>query len=226
MKIGIIVASDKERKPFFEVFGSPDMYHVGLNAYEVSMWRINSEKFIYLILSGIGEIAAATSAQYLIDNFNVDRIINYGVAGGLTEHQPVMTLGIVERVVHYGFDATPSTNYRVGEYPKLGLYHSPYLDAVPDSAVQDLPKFICASADIVVDSGEPKRRLYREYRANICEMEAAGIVLTCNRNKIPCTMIKAVSDGVNDDIEVFNRYVYDASKACVVLVANLIKTAL
>ena len=184
MKIGIIVASDKERKPFFEVFGSPDMYHVGLNAYEVSMWRINSEKFIYLILSGIGEIA------------------------------------------HYGFDATPSTNYRVGEYPKLGLYHSPYLDAVPDSAVQDLPKFICASADIVVDSGEPKRRLYREYRANICEMEAAGIVLTCNRNKIPCTMIKAVSDGVNDDIEVFNRYVYNASKACVVLVANLIKTAL
>ena len=131
MKIGIIVASNKERKPFFEVFGSPDMHHVGLNAYEVSMWRINSEKFIYLILSGIGEIAAASSTQYLIDNFNVDKIINYGVAGGLSEHQPALKIGIVEKVVHYGFDATFGSDYKVGEYPKKGFtilhFYLPYL---------------------------------------------------------------------------------------------------
>ena len=225
MKIGIIVASKKEREPFFEVFGSPDMHHIGLNSYDVSLWRVNSERFIYLILSGVGEIAAAASTQYLIDNFGVDRVINYGVAGGLSEDRPALEIGIVEKVVHYGFDATPETNYKVGEYPKMGLYHTPLLPAIPDTATRDLPKYVCASADIVVPRGEPKRKLHREYNADICEMEAAGILFTCNRNKIPCTMIKAISDGVDDGLKDFNLYVHDASKACVRLVNKLIKTA-
>ena len=222
MKIGIVVASKKEWRPFFEVFGSPDMHHVGLNSYDVSLWRINSEKFIYLIMSGIGEIAAASSTQYLIDNFNVDKIINYGVAGGLSEHQPALKLGIVEKVVHYGFDATFGSNYKVGEYPKIGLYHKPIQPAIPNSATQNLPRFVCASADIVVGGGEPKRRLHRKFGADICEMEAAGIVLTCNRNNIPCTLIKAISDGVDEDVEAFDQYVHDASRACIELLAKLI----
>ncbi len=223
MKIGIIVASEKERKPFFEIFGQPDMRHIGMNAYDVSLWTMNSERYIYLILGGIGEISSAASTQYLIDNFQVDIVINYGVVGGLSEECSAMKIGIVEKVVHYGFDISFGSNYEVGEYPKLGLFHYPLSPAIPDSATADLPKFTCASADIIVAGGEPKRRLRRDYAADICEMEAAAIVLTCNRNRIPCTLIKAVSDGVDEDIEAFDRYVHDASEACVRLIAELIK---
>ena len=222
MKIGIIVASEKERRPFFEVFGQPDMRHIGLNAYDVSLWKINSEKYVYLILGGVGEISSASSTQYLIDNFQVDKIINYGVVGGLTEECSAMKIGVVEKVVHYGFDISFGSNFKVGEYPKLGMFHAPILPAIPDSTIADFPKFTCASADIIVAGGEPKRRLRREFNADICEMEAAGIVLTCNRNRIPCTLIKAVSDGVDEDVEAFDRYVHDASKACVRLIAKLI----
>ena len=223
MKLGIIVASRKERRPFFEVFGQPEMRHVGLNSYDVAMWRINSELFIYLILSGVGEIAAAASTQYLIDNFNVDAVINYGVVGGLSEDQPAMKIGIVDQVVHYGFDISFGSNYKVGEYPGFGLYHIPRASTIPESATAGLPRFTCASADIVVGGGEPKRRLHQEFGADICEMEAAGIVITCNRNNIPCTLIKAISDGVDEDVEAFDRYVHNASKACAKLIAKFIK---
>ena len=222
MKVGVVVASRKERKPFVEIFGAPHMYHVGLNAYEVSLWKMSSEKFVYLILSGIGEIAAASSTQYLIDNFNVDKIINYGVAGGLTEEHPALSIGIVDKVVHYGFDVSTGSPYRVGEYPKIGLFHTPISPAIPEEKTQNLPRFICASADIGVGGGEPKKKLHQEYGADICEMEAAGIVLTCNRNNIPCTLIKAVSDGVDEDIEALHQHVYDASRDCVKLIAKLI----
>lgn len=222
MKIGIVVATKTERKPFFEIFGQPDMCHLGLNSYDVSMWRLSSEKFVYLILSGLGEINAAISTQYLIDTFDVDKIINYGVVGGLSEQQPAMKIGIVQKIVHYGFDISFGSNYKVGEYPEIGIFHIPNHYAIPESATTDLPKFTCASADIIVGGGEPKRKLHQEFGADICEMEAAGIVITCNRNNIPCSFIKAISDGVDEDVEAFDQYVHDASKACAKLIAKLI----
>ena len=77
------------------------------------------------------------------------------------------------------------------------------------------PEFICASADKFVDAGEPKRKLRTEFGADICEMEAAAIVITCNRNGIPCSFIKAVSDGVDEGSEAFDLNVTSAAKACV-----------
>ena len=59
-----------------------------------------------------------------------------------------------------------------------------------------LMKVTCASADKFVDAAEDKLRLHELYGGDICEMEAAGVVLTCARNKVPCLLIKAVSDSL------------------------------
>lgn len=225
MKIGIIVATERERKAFYEVFGQPTLYKLGLYMFDVALWRITPDKFVYLILGGLGEIASASSTQYLIDNFGVDMVINYGVAGGLSEKHDARKVGIVKEVVHYGFDISFGSHYKVGEYPHQGIFLKPVRDAIPTSFTKDLDRFVCASADIIVAGGEPKRKLKREFGADICEMEAAGILITCNRNNIPCTLIKAISDGVDEDVEAFEQHVHAASKACVEVIADFIKRA-
>ncbi|HBC95655.1 MAG TPA: 5'-methylthioadenosine/adenosylhomocysteine nucleosidase, partial [Clostridium sp.] len=40
---------------------------------------------VVIVKSGIGKVNAAVCAQILIDDFNVDDIINVGVAGGTAE---------------------------------------------------------------------------------------------------------------------------------------------
>ena len=84
MTIGIVVSTEKEREALTRVFGKPVMYNLGTKAYDVTQWKqeaqcIQENKFIYLVVSGPGEIAAASATQYLIDTFAVDKVINYGM---------------------------------------------------------------------------------------------------------------------------------------------------
>ena len=71
----------------------------------------------------------------------------------------------------------------------------------------DLKTVICASGDKFIGDSAKKQNLHELYGADICEMEAAGIVLTCNRNQVPCMLIKTVSDGITGGAEEFSREV-------------------
>ena len=219
--IGIIVASNKEILPFFHLFGKPiDNYDIF--GYQTYLWK-ECDIELYLVKSGYGEIAAAAATQFLITNFGVAGIINYGVVGGLRDGLAAGQVGIVSKVVHYGFDLSGGGKYSVGRYPNQDdLYISPKEEALEIPSDLELPEFVCASADKFVYGGEPKRRLREDFGADICEMEAAGVILTCNKNGIPCTLIKAISDGVDEDEEAFENNVSEASKRCVELIQKLL----
>ena len=76
MRIGIVVITKEEQQSFFKKLGDPTPCTTGKDGYIVHMWHLSDEKSVFMILSGPGEIAAASSTQYLIDVFLVDEIIN------------------------------------------------------------------------------------------------------------------------------------------------------
>ncbi|MEG2144680.1 MAG: 5'-methylthioadenosine nucleosidase, partial [Oscillospiraceae bacterium] len=61
-----------------------------------------------------------------------------------------------------------------------------------------------------------------KFKADICEMEAAGVVLTCNRNNIPCLLIKTVSDSITGGAEEFRQAVNDSACICLRVVSKII----
>ena len=73
----------------------------------------------------------------------------------------------------------------------------------------------CASAANFVDGGDATSQLHEQYDADICEMEAAGILLTCKRCGVPALLLKAVSDGVNGGAEEFSKMIKEAGEVCV-----------
>ena len=77
----------------------------------------------------------------------------------------------------------------------------------------DLKPVTCASADKFVGNSAEKAGLHQRYGAEICEMESAGVLLTCRRCGIPCLMIKAVSDGLTGGGEEY----YEALEKCAAL---------
>lgn len=222
MVIGIIVATEPERRPFLKAFGIEDAFQEP-DIFDVIRWDPQPRQCIYLIMSGYGEIAAAAATQHLIDRYKVDLVINYGVAGGLSKEEFVGKVGYVSSIVHYGFDLSDGGKYQVGRYPNQdGVFLSPARDAFANLDRLGLTEFVCASADRFVGGGVPKRKLHEKFGANICEMEAAAIVIICNANKIPCTFIKAVSDSVEEGAEAFNRNVYRSSELCVNAIKKLL----
>lgn len=180
--------------------------------------RLDAEDHImYILNSGAGEIAAAAGTQFLITRYGAEFIINFGVVGGLTEEMSLAKTCVVESVVHYDYDTSTIDNCEVARYVE---YPSIYIPAPAEpieiaiSAEPGLKRVICASGDKFVDDPAKKRALHTQFNADICEMEAAAILLTCNRNTVPCLMIKAVSDAIEGGCGEYRAEVSRSAEIC------------
>ena len=204
-RIGLMVAVESE--VVTEAYGKPK------TTEQVGSFVIDTYKrgfnVIYLLHSGVGEIAAAAAAQLLISVYHVDLIFNVGVVGGLTEEMALGKLGLVKSVVHYAMDVSAIDGLKVGQYSEYPDIYIPADQALFDKALavsDDLIPAVCASADRFVSGKEDKAYLRETFGADICDMESAGILLTCNRNKVPCVMLKAVSDAMEGTGEEFYAF--------------------
>ena len=181
---------------------------------------------MYIVNSGAGEIASSSAAQFLISAFKVDMIVNFGVVGGLTEEMTVSKLAVITSVVHYDFDVSEYISTRKAQYANYPSCYIPTNERLVELAVAiepTLKKVICASGDKFIGAPERKQALNREYGADICEMEAAGIVLTCNRSGVPCLLIKAVSDSMKGGAEEFQKEFERCADICLDTVERIIE---
>lgn len=180
-----------------------------------------------VVNSGVGELAAAAAAQLLIDGCGVELIVNFGVVGGLTPEMADARTCIVEKIVHYDFDLSEIDPVVPGQYPG---YEDAYIPTSPELVKlasrlrPELKRVICASADKFIGSPERKAELHRVFGAEICEMEAAGIALTCDRCGVPFLSIKTVADGINGGAEEFYRELGRSSELCLEVTEQIIKS--
>ena len=92
------------------------------------------------------------------------------------------------------------------------------------SALKDLPSVRLASGDKFISDSDIKSRLVTKFNANVCDMEGAGIALTCTRAHVPFSMIKLVSDGADEGaVETYQANKSLAFESAVDLVLSLMK---
>ena len=181
---------------------------------------------LYVMHSGAGEIAAAAAAALLIDRYEVELLVNFGVVGGLTPEMAQTKTCVVERVVHYDFDTSAYDGTLPGQYAEYPDVYIPATASLVERAVQiapELRRVTCASADKFVEGPEAKRALHEQFGADICEMEAAAVVLTCNRSGVPCLLIKTVSDGLMGGAEEFGAALARTSALCLEIADAIIR---
>ena len=218
-KIGLLVAVEMDA--VLARYGAPQEKQ-RRGGFEVLCYE-NDSYTIYAVNAGAGELSAAAATQLLISVYGVDLVVNFGVVGGLTEEMAMARTCVVESVVHYDFDVSAWTSIEPGRYMQ---YPSPYIPTTPElvsraCAIEpSLRRVVCASADKFV-AGEQKRALHERWGADICEMEAAGIVLTCGRCGVPCLLIKTVSDGITGGAEEFSRELDRSAGICLAIADNI-----
>lgn len=222
-KIGVVVAVEVDA--VLSKYGEPKET-VKTRGYTVHTYE-NQDFVMYVLDSGAGEIAAAAGTQFLISEFDVDMILNFGVVGALTEEMATAELCVVEKVIHYDFDTTDWNGLPCGQYPDQPSPYVPTDAELLNKAVEICPallKVVCASGDKFVDAAEKKAELHEKYGADICEMESAGVVLTCLRNNVPCLLIKAVSDSLTGGAKEFLTELRRVSEICFDVVDKIIRS--
>lgn len=221
-RIGMVVAMRKEILPLIENSGL-EVSNESVGKYQISSFKY-LDKEIIIVESGVGEIYAAGATQLLISKYEVECIINFGVCGLLNDKLNLLETVLVDGIVHYDFDLSKIDNLPVGQYPNMDRVIScknSLMDVVT-SINPSIQKVICASADKFVVDSDVKDNLYKEYDASICEMESAGVALTCLNNNIPFAVIKAVSDG-KGGVDEYRKLVMSASKSYVELIYKVLE---
>ena len=221
-RIGMLVAVETDS--VFARYGTPGKTETR-GGFDVFLYE-NEAYTLYVVHSGIGEIAAAAATELLIDAFGVETVVNFGVVGGLTEEMALTKTCVVTRVVHYDFDLSGIDSVQPGQYPGYEDIYLPADPALVEKARRicpDLKPVTCASADKFVGTSEAKASLHQRYGADICEMESAAVLLTCRRCGIPCLMIKAVSDGLTGGGEEYYEALEKSASLCLDVTDRIIR---
>lgn len=219
-KIGMIVAMETsaifKRYPNITTLESP-------NGFEVFYQKDNNIE-LYIMHCGMGTINASAGTQHLIDKYNIDVIVDFGVVGGLTENMKVQRIVVVDKVVHYRYDVSEFMDLQIGQIPDHELYIYTDKTLVEEVIKRDpsIAKATIASGDKFVAKPEDKKYIHDTFKADVCDMEAIGIVLTCEANNIPCLLIKAVSDSIVGGADEFWNEVDRVSLLCLDITESII----
>lgn len=144
-----------------------------------------------LIVTGVGKTNAAASAMLAIAR-GADRLLNIGVAGGITPRAKIGSLWQIDRAVQYDFDLSAINGTPVGT---LDEYQTPYL---PLRTGGKFPTATLATADSFA-SGQDDMALLDSLGADVRDMEGAAIAHIAYAAGVPCTMFKSISDNAREE---------------------------
>ena len=210
-KIGLIVAVEQEVMK--DYLGLGELLQ---DSFSTTIYRYPRCE-VYAVRSGPGEIFAACATQHLIDAYGAEIIFNYGIVGGCSPFVYGNALRVVESVVHYPYDISSVDDVPPGRYLE---YHSEFIapygesQRLADQFFGNIKTTVCASGDKFIADAITKVDLFKRYGAEICDMESAGIVITCNKNKVPCVLLKSVADTANEGGPEYWEKKLESSRNC------------
>ena len=146
-------------------------------------------KDIALCICGVGKVNAALGTQLLVSKFDAEKILNFGVAGGLNKNTKLCAVYQIVAAVQFDFDLVQLNGTKIGT---LDEYKENYLNLNRFKATLEKRKL--GTADRFNDSPDDYKLLTEELQADIRDMEGAAIVQAAFAAELPVYSVKAISD--------------------------------
>ena len=145
-------------------------------------------KDITLCVCGVGKVNAALGTQLLVSKFDVEKLLNFGVAGGLNESTELCQVYQISAATQFDFDLAELNGTKIGT---LNEYTESYLHL---HLLKELPQRKLGTADRFNDSKADYLLLSEELNADIRDMEGGAIVQAAYAAELPVYAVKAISD--------------------------------
>jgi len=176
MKIGIIVAMDKELQQLRQLFNDGN---------------------VLVRKCGIGKVNAALGAQQMINEFRPDCIISSGCAGGhgddIQVQDVVVSTELCYHDVYCGTAIDNSTQY--GQIQGMPARFPVAPTLLQKAILTGAKPGLIVTGDWFVDSREKMRSIIEKFPdARAVDMEPCAIAQTCYINKVPFISFRVISD--------------------------------
>lgn len=224
-KIGIVVAMQEEFEEIENKLKEGKIKRISNLRFLVG--KIGENECV-LVQSGVGKVHAARTTQVMIDNFELECIINVGVAGSVNDKLRIGDVLIGKHVVQHDFDITAfghskgyisgiGNNIKCDE--KLVLKFNEMINSIIERNYQ-IKLGVVATGDIFCTDIVMKDKIRANFDADVVDMECAAIAQVAYLNDLPFGVIRSVSDTPNGENESdFEENLELASKRC----ANIIE---
>ncbi len=195
MKIGIICASENELAPFLDDFQEHSV--VEKAKLKIHIGKIG-EHDVVLLYCGVCKVNAAIAAQIVIDDFNVDAIINAGVAGGMDRRLRILDTVVSTEVAYHDVASEILTEYH------------PWMKSVFFAADDNLLKIAKDVAERIQTKGkiyfgrmvtgeafisdDGRQEIVDAFNPLSVDMETGSIAHVCYANSIPFLAIRSITD--------------------------------
>ena len=146
-------------------------------------------KEIAVCVCGVGKVNAALGAQLLISKFDVQKLFNLGVAGGLNASTELCSVYQIGAAVQFDFDLTQLNGTKIGTLDEYSENYLPLDTLELPFAVKKL-----GTSDRFNDSPADYKLLTEDLNADIRDMEGAAIVQAAIKAQLPVYSVKAISD--------------------------------
>lgn len=215
MKIGILGAMEEEITPLLEFLGKYEQIKYANNSYYLAHYK-NHE--LILAYSKIGKVNSTLSTAVLIEKFKAQSLLFTGVAGAFNPNLNIGDLLCATSLVQYDLDIT-AFGHPLGFVPgnEIFIKTDEKLNQLAQKVAQELGKklefgIIATGDEFVCDEGK-KAKIREIFNADACEMEGASVALVCDALKVPCFILRAISDKAGEKAEFdFDEFVVHSAK--------------
>ena len=188
-------------------------------------------KPVVVVHSGIGKVNGAICTQILVDVYQINGVINTGVAGSLRNEIDIADIVLSTDALQHDMDAT-GFGYEVGVIPRMKESVFP-----ADPELIKLAEEICrtqisgigvhigriVSGDQFISDQSKKDWLVSTFEGYCTEMEGAAIAQAAYLNRIPFLIIRAISDKADHSAEMsYSEFEALAIQSTVKLLTELI----
>ena len=189
-------------------------------------------KEVVIVKCGVGKVNAAVCTQILADCYQVEAVINTGVAGSLRAEINIGDIVVSTDALQHDMDAR-AFGYEPGQIPRVDT-----LSFKADEKMLSLAKECCekvnpeigvftgrvVSGDQFISDKEKKKWLTDTFAGYCTEMEGAAIAQVCYFNHIPFLIVRAISDKADDSASMdYPTFEAQAIRHSVNLMAEMIR---
>ncbi|WP_374755874.1 5'-methylthioadenosine/adenosylhomocysteine nucleosidase [Larkinella soli] len=214
----LLGAFDEEVKLVQQNIRKPKV--VTLNGIRFVTGRIRGRRVV-VAETGIGKVNAAMTTATVLTHFKPEQVLFTGIAGGVNPDLQPGDLVIARQTAHhdYGYitfqqQKTNQTRNAITKelnptyFPADSMLVVKARQAARSTTFEPIPSTsrppsvvegIVVTGDVFVSSEEKVKSLRSEFKADATEMEGAAVAQVCYQQKVPCLIIRSLSDKANSN---------------------------
>lgn len=197
MKIGIMCATQQELEPL--------LARLQNKREEVRLMRsfVTGEYAgltVTAVIGGVGKVNGAITAQTLIQNFGVEKILFTGLAGGLDDTIKIGDVVIGAEVLHHDLDMKLMENDQFPGMPTDYFRGDPELLELCRGLGDNLRFGRIVTGETFITAKE-RDGIIERFHPQCVDMESAAVAQVCWFFRVPLLVIRALSDNADEEVE-------------------------